>query len=103
EGHGRLMASVHIGLGELALRIRAEEPDLFGKLVKAPLKQDRKRLIFRLDPDLWDAQEDIRNVEPKLLWDSQDVLREVLGRLAVSGWKTRALLPEELAYLQNCV
>lgn len=104
EGPGKLMASVPLGLGELAQRVRAGEDDLFGmRISEERLVRRGKRLVFRLDPDLWPVQEDVRSVSAALLSRERVALGEVLSRVAHSGWETRPLLREELAYLQSCV
>jgi len=95
------MAKVHPGLRELVARTVATEPDLYGHITQYSIVQRNRMLVFRLDPDLWDVQEDLRAIPAALITRDQVQLVEVLTRIGVSGWKTRPLLVEELGYLQS--
>jgi hypothetical protein len=86
---------------ELAMRVVASEPDLYGNIEQDTIVQRNKMLVFRLDPDLWDVQEDLRSIPAARLVADQVQLVEVLTRIGVSGWYTRPLLMEELGYLQS--
>lgn len=98
EGPGFLLASVPAGLAELADRVVEGDVEGFDLRV---LK--RGRWVFRLDPVLWPVQSDVRSIPREFLRRSQAEVQEALCRLRASGWETRPLLREELAYLMDCV
>jgi hypothetical protein len=97
EGNGFLMASVAYGLAELVGRL--QDPDVVGSSYVA----QNRRLHFCINNDAVDFVRDVRNIPPEVLWRDQVGLREVLGRLGVSGFTLNPLLMEEFKYLEQHV
>lgn len=99
EGGGEMLASVPVGMVELAERLAASEdlPDYhrFG-LVKRGRKT---RATFLVRPDAVPYIRDVRNVPREALYRDQAALREVLARIGGSGEETRALSRVEFDYL----